>query len=150
MDCWCSGAPITRPILPAKTWIAASLKHVVMTALARDGVTIHGDATPRSQMKTVNREVPDYVWTELKIRVARSQVSVRHVVMSALIKDGITIKDADMIEDGRRLNDGAILVRASHFLTAVSLVSVGCSSVGPTETVQPGTSHHAGRRDRPC
>lgn len=65
------------------------------------------DATPRSQMKTVNLEVPDYVWTELKIRAARGQVSVRHVVMSALIKDGITIKDADLIEDGRRLRGHA-------------------------------------------
>lgn len=64
------------------------------------------DATPRSQMKTVNLEVPDYVWTELKIRAATQQVSVRHVVMSALMKDAITIKDVDMIEDGRRLRTG--------------------------------------------
>jgi hypothetical protein len=30
-------------------------------------------------------------------------VSVRHVIMSALKGSGIEIKDADMIEDGRRL-----------------------------------------------
>jgi hypothetical protein len=61
----------------------------------------HG-ATPRSRMKTTNLELPDYVWTELKIRAAHRQTSVRHVVMTALAKDGITIVDADMIEDGRR------------------------------------------------
>jgi hypothetical protein len=60
-------------------------------------------ATPRSRMKTVNLELPDYVWTELKIRAAHRQTSVRHVVMSALVNDGFTIEAADMIEDGRRI-----------------------------------------------
>ena len=40
--------------------------------------------TPRSPMKAVNLELPDYVWTELKIRAAHRQTSVRHVVMTAL------------------------------------------------------------------
>jgi hypothetical protein len=61
------------------------------------------DATPRSEMKSLNLELPVYVWTELKIRAAQQQSSLKHVVMTALLKDGITIKDADMIEDGRRL-----------------------------------------------
>jgi len=61
------------------------------------------DATPRSEMKSLNLELPAYVWTELKIRAAQQQSSLKHVVMSALVKDGVTIKDADMIEDGRRL-----------------------------------------------
>lgn len=60
-------------------------------------------ATPRSRMKTVNLELPDYVWTELKIRAAHKQTSVKHIVMTALKADGITIAEADMIEDGRRL-----------------------------------------------
>lgn len=67
---------------------------------------LNPDATPRSQMKTLNLEVPDYVWTELKIRAARGQVSVRHIVMNALVKDGVTIEDVDMVEDGRRLRGG--------------------------------------------
>lgn len=54
-------------------------------------------------MKSVNFEVPDYAWTELKIHAAREQVSVRHVIMAALREKGIPISDADMIEDGRRL-----------------------------------------------
>lgn len=63
-------------------------------------------ATPRARMKPLNVELPDYVWTELKIRAAHRQTSVRHVVLSALVKDGITIADADLIEDGRRSRGG--------------------------------------------
>jgi len=60
------------------------------------------EPTPRSRMKAVNFEVPDYTWTELKILAARQQVSVRHVIMAALREKGIPITDADMVEDGRR------------------------------------------------
>jgi len=59
--------------------------------------------TPRSEMKSLNLELPGYVWTDLKIRAAQRQTSLKHVVMSALVKDGITINEEDMIEDGRRL-----------------------------------------------
>jgi hypothetical protein len=54
-------------------------------------------------MKSLNLDLPTYAWTEMKIRAAQQQTSLRHVVMTALRKDGITIHDADMIEDGRRL-----------------------------------------------
>jgi hypothetical protein len=60
-------------------------------------------ATPRSRMKTVNLELPDYVWTDLKMRAAHKQTSVRHIVMTALKREGITIADIDMVEDGRRM-----------------------------------------------
>lgn len=60
-------------------------------------------ATPRSEMKSLNLELPGYVWTELKIRAAQKQTSLKHVVMTALLKDGVTIQGVDMIEDGRRL-----------------------------------------------
>lgn len=63
-------------------------------------------ATPRERMKTINLELPDYVWTDLKIRAAHEQVSVRHIIMTALKGQGITIREADMIEDGRRLRGG--------------------------------------------
>lgn len=59
--------------------------------------------TPRSRMKTVNLELPDYVWTDLKIRAAHAQTSVRHIVMAALQAHGVTIAAVDMVEDGRRL-----------------------------------------------
>jgi len=41
-------------------------------------------------MKAVNLELPDYAWTELKIRAAKEQVSVRHIIMTALARDGLT------------------------------------------------------------
>lgn len=62
--------------------------------------------TPRARMKALNIEVPDYAWIELKMRAAREMVSVRHVIMSALKASGIEIKEADMVEDGRRLRGG--------------------------------------------
>lgn len=70
--------------------------------------TEHGAAsvpTPRSRMKAVNLELPDYAWTELKIRAAKEQVSVRHIIMTALKQHGIEIAESDMIEDGRRLRN---------------------------------------------
>ena len=60
-------------------------------------------ATPRSRMKSLNVELPDYVWVELKSRAAREMVSVRHIIMSLLNDAGIDIITADLIEDGRRL-----------------------------------------------
>lgn len=59
--------------------------------------------TPRGQMKTVNMELPLYVWTDLKIRAAHKQTSVRHIIMTALKAAGVEIAEADMVEDGRRL-----------------------------------------------
>ncbi|HRO48930.1 MAG TPA: hypothetical protein PLW75_02215 [Hyphomicrobium sp.] len=59
--------------------------------------------TPRSRMKSLNVELPDYVWVELKSRAAREMVSVRHVIMRLLKDAGIEIAAADLIEDGRRL-----------------------------------------------
>jgi hypothetical protein len=66
--------------------------------------------TPRARMKTLNLELPDYVWTELKIRAAQRQTSLRHVVMAALVGDGVSIADVDMIEDGRRLRGGSAAI----------------------------------------
>jgi len=60
-------------------------------------------STPRARMKTLNIEVPDYAWIAIKMRAAQEMVSVRHIIMSALKAEGIEIRDADMIEDGRRL-----------------------------------------------
>jgi hypothetical protein len=59
-------------------------------------------ATPRSRMKGLRIELPDYAWIALKKLAAEQMVSLRHVIMTALRAQGITINDADMIEDGRR------------------------------------------------
>ena len=60
-------------------------------------------ATPRSRMKGLKIELPDYVWVALKKRATEDMVSLRHLIMTALRDKGIPINDVDMIEDGRRL-----------------------------------------------
>jgi hypothetical protein len=62
-----------------------------------------GQSTPRSRMKGLKIELPDYVWIALKIQAAEEMVSLRHLIMTALRAQGISINDADMVEDGRRL-----------------------------------------------
>ncbi len=63
------------------------------------------EATPRSRMKGLKVELPDYVWIALKKRAAEEMVSLRHIIMTALREKGIPINDADMVEDGRRFRD---------------------------------------------
>lgn len=57
--------------------------------------------TPRSQMKNVNIEIPDYVWKELKVRAAHRGTTLRHVILTSLKLEGFDIRNADMVEDGR-------------------------------------------------
>ncbi len=63
------------------------------------------DSTPRSRMKPLKIELPDYAWVELKKRTAEEMVSLRYFIMDALRAKGITINDVDMIEDGRRFRN---------------------------------------------
>jgi len=76
------------------------------TPSAKPRRSASAQATPRARMKTLNLEIPDYVWIEIKMRAAREMVSVRHIIMTALKADGIEIREADMVEDGRRLRGG--------------------------------------------
>lgn len=69
-------------------------------------VAIAPEATPRNRMKNVSLDLPDYAWTEVKIRAAQNQTSMRYIIMKALRADGITIKDVDMVEDGRTVRAG--------------------------------------------
>jgi hypothetical protein len=59
-------------------------------------------APARTPMKTLNVELPDYVWTALKIRAAERKTSVRYVIMDALRRDGIAINEIDMIDASQR------------------------------------------------
>ena len=61
---------------------------------------------PAPDMKPLNTEVPGYTWTSLKIRAAQEMTSVRYIVLSALRDAGIDVRDADLVEDGRRLRGG--------------------------------------------
>lgn len=71
------------------------------------------ESTPRERMMSLNIEVPDYVWIALKTRAAQDMSSVRHFTLKAYRAQGIEIKNADMVEDGRRLR-GAKANQASN------------------------------------
>lgn len=53
-------------------------------------------------VSTGSLTLPNYVWTDLKMRAAHGG-TVRHIIMTALKAHGVTIADIDMVEDGRRL-----------------------------------------------
>jgi hypothetical protein len=69
----------------------------------RPGRGVPPQATPRSRMKALKIDLPDYAWVALKKRAAEQMTSLRHVIMVALRAEGIHINDVDMNEDGRRL-----------------------------------------------
>jgi len=91
---------------PGRGEQGAGTKGAVAAETAKPDAASQAGATPRSRMKTVNLELPDYVWTDLKIQAVQQQTSLRHVVMSALKIAGVKISDVDMVEDGRRLRGG--------------------------------------------
>jgi hypothetical protein len=59
--------------------------------------------TPRGRISYVKAGIPDYALIELKTRALTEKVSLNHLLLAALKQAGIHIRDADMIEDGRRL-----------------------------------------------
>jgi hypothetical protein len=87
-------SPQEEPAAPPETPVFAPRKATRV---------VSRQATPRSHMKGLKIELPDYVWIALKKRAAEEMVSLRHLIMTALRNQGIHINDADMIEDGRRL-----------------------------------------------
>lgn len=62
--------------------------------------------TPRAHMKNFSIEIPDYVWKELKLRAFHRGTTIKHVIMTSLKAEGFEIRNADMIEDGRRDRGG--------------------------------------------
>jgi hypothetical protein len=71
----------------------------------RQGRGVLNESTPRSRMKGLKIELPDYAWVELKKRTAEDMVSLRFFIMEALRAKGIPINEVDMIEDGRRFRN---------------------------------------------
>jgi len=61
-------------------------------------------STPlRAPSKPLTLDVPDYLRVALKVDAARKGVSVRYLVLTALVEQGFDIEPADLMEDGRRL-----------------------------------------------
>jgi hypothetical protein len=88
-----------KPILEKREGEGAGTVH---TPALTPEPEVQSNATPRSRMKKVHCELPDYVWTELKIRAVQQQATVRHVLMQALREHGFSIREEDMFDDGRR------------------------------------------------
>jgi hypothetical protein len=57
-------------------------------------------AAPR---KPLSVEVPDYLATALKVAAAQKSVTVRHLILNALVDAGFDVRAIDREEDGRRL-----------------------------------------------
>ncbi|MCW5688473.1 MAG: hypothetical protein KIT76_08015 [Pseudolabrys sp.] len=98
--------PLDKDPLDAGIERLAKEKGVAALVAPQPTVKASPDASggfPHTRTKPLNMVLPDYLWTELKILAVRQEASVRHVVMDALRQYGLTIRDEDMIEDGRRL-----------------------------------------------
>ena len=58
---------------------------------------------PPTVLRRVTLDLPEYVVDQLHDRARSARCTTRHIVMSALKSNGVTINDEDMISDGRRL-----------------------------------------------
>ena len=94
--------PKTEPSPEAKAPAAAVAEN---PAPRKPPKAMPHEATPRSRMKPLKIELPDYTWVALKKRTAEEMVSLRYFIMEALREKGIPINDIDMVEDGRRFRD---------------------------------------------
>src|SRR5579884_2948136 len=54
----------------------------------QQGRAVPKEATPRSRMRGLKIELPDYVWVAAKKRAAEEMVSLRHLIMTALRAKG--------------------------------------------------------------
>ncbi len=64
---------------------------------------VSANTSPRTVMRPIKLDVPDYVWEELKIQSVTDRCSMRYIIMKALKASGYNIREEDMVEDGRAL-----------------------------------------------
>lgn len=62
-----------------------------------------GAPTPRASVAYVKFGMPDYAYKELALRQVQENVTLNYLILQGLRAIGITIEDADMVKDGRRL-----------------------------------------------
>jgi hypothetical protein len=61
------------------------------------------DVVPRVRRRPLSIEVPDYLARELRVKAATDTVTVRYLVLSALVAAGYRVDECELEEDGRRL-----------------------------------------------
>lgn len=69
---------------------------------ARGAEASAGEVVPSEPVRALNIELPVSVIRRLKARALEEDCSVRHVVMQALLRDGVEIPPEAMVPDGRR------------------------------------------------
>jgi hypothetical protein len=63
---------------------------------------VDGKPTPRDKWVRLTIELPPEAVDQLKERALRNRTTVRFLIMKALRSANIRIRDADMVEDGRK------------------------------------------------
>jgi hypothetical protein len=58
---------------------------------------------PVARRRPLSLEVPEYLGRELKVKAATEGVTVRFLVLSALVAAGYRVDRDELEEDGRRL-----------------------------------------------
>ncbi len=62
-----------------------------------------GAARAAVQRRPLSLEVPEYLARELRVKAATETVTVRFLVLSALVEAGYRVDESELEEDGRRL-----------------------------------------------
>jgi hypothetical protein len=57
----------------------------------------------RVRRRPLSIEVPEYLARELRVKAASDAVTVRYLVLSALVEAGYRVDVSELEEDGRRL-----------------------------------------------
>lgn len=60
--------------------------------------------TPKADMRKVSLSLPDYAYEALCLRALKNRTTLQYEIFKALRGNGIQIREADMIPDGRRHN----------------------------------------------
>ena len=104
--------PVEIDLLDQKLAETATRKRIPTLNIASEDVAAveHqselADPQPDNQpapRKPISVEVPDYLATALKVAAAQQSVTVRHLILNALVDAGFDVRAIDREEDGRRL-----------------------------------------------
>jgi hypothetical protein len=98
-----------EPPRPANTDTAATLRNGKTTAKARRRTTDPDQATPRGDLRKVAVMLPPETWRALHERALQERsagkgCSINFLILQALKRDKWPIRDADLIDDGRKEN----------------------------------------------
>jgi hypothetical protein len=96
--------PVEIDLLDQKLTETATRKRIPTLNVASDDVPAgQHPASLSAPRKPLSVEVPDYLATELKVTAAQQSVTVRHLILNALVDAGYDVRAIDREEDGRRL-----------------------------------------------